>query len=123
MVPVLEVLPPRISSAVGKRLIAANGDVPLLMGSVQRMVQTSSCKDQVQQTLATAECIGKSLDVNRNGKSVEILLISKNKTASVPVSRQRRLKAPCPPSVGGGKLGQTLSHFPPVSNRIHLKRS
>ena len=38
MVPVLELLPPRISSAVGKRRISANGDVPLLMGGFQRMV-------------------------------------------------------------------------------------
>ena len=42
MVPVLELLPPRISSAVGKRLIAANGDVPLLMGGLQRKVMCES---------------------------------------------------------------------------------
>ena len=57
MVPVLELLPPRISSAVGKRLIAANGDVPLLMGGLQRMIRFN-------ETLATAECIGKSLDAS-----------------------------------------------------------
>jgi hypothetical protein len=49
MVPVLEVLPPRISSAVGKRLIAANGDVPLLMGNVQRSPSIPQAMDKILQ--------------------------------------------------------------------------